>query len=581
MLEERRGVVGAGAGLEVPEALPVPRVVRLELAVRAPEEYEVPLGRARPRVAGLRERLLPDPAPAERVDRGEGSRRRGVRGACKQCGDVVLPSLVLDAGDRHLPRRLHGRADVEVVRLGVVADRVPVHSALRARHDRDELAEAGRRVDLLRRHDLEPLHLRRERLLDPRDLALRNRPVRDELAVARDGLRRCRVLLRILRHRLLVDPVERLPGLAVEHVDPAGLSGLRDALAPVGGVEEDGGARGVVVPDVVVHLLEPPPELARLRLDGDDRRRPFVVALPDASVPVRPRVPGREVEEAEVGVVGRRLPDRAAAVQVRVAGRPRVSAGLARRRDGVVAPDRLAVVRVERLEETTRAEVGSDDADVHAPVRVDRGRSDHLPVLPADELPVPDDFAGLRVERDDLAVELSLVHLSVADRDAAVQPTAADRVDLLVEVPLVLPEDLAGLDVDGEDVVLAGRDVDHAVVDDRLALARVLRLGPRTPQIGLPDALELLHVRRVDLVERRVPVVREGAARRRPVVARRLGEITCVEGRHVVALPSERAARHERKSNHRECERDQAGGGLRRHSTSRSHRPRRRNDPYG
>ena len=143
---------------------PFARVVRLELAVRAPEEDEVPLGRARPRVAGLGERLLPDPAPAERVDRGKGSRRGGVRGAREQRGDVVLPSLVLDAGDRHLPRRLHGRADVEVVRLGVVADRVPVHSALRARHDRDEFAEAGRGVDLLRRHDLEPLHLRRERL---------------------------------------------------------------------------------------------------------------------------------------------------------------------------------------------------------------------------------------------------------------------------------------------------------------------------------------------------------------------------------------------------------------------------------
>ncbi len=162
------------------------------------------------------------------------------------------------------------------------------------------------------------------------------------------------VLLRILRHRLLVDPVERLAGLTVEHVEPAGLSGLRDALAPVGRVEEDGGARGVVVPDVVVHLLEPPPELARLRFDRDDRRRPLVVALPDASVPVRPRVSGREVEEAEVGVVGRRLPDRAAAVQVRVAG-PATSLRRARPEPGRCSSARSTRRSPDRAPRGTRA----------------------------------------------------------------------------------------------------------------------------------------------------------------------------------------------------------------------------------
>src|SRR5688572_15711769 len=83
VLEEARGVVRACARLEVPEPLPVPRVVRLEFAVRASEEDEVALRRARSRVTRLREPLLPDAATAEGIDGRERAPRLGVRGAGK------------------------------------------------------------------------------------------------------------------------------------------------------------------------------------------------------------------------------------------------------------------------------------------------------------------------------------------------------------------------------------------------------------------------------------------------------------------------------------------------------------------
>ena len=119
---------------------------------------------------------LPFLFAGERVDSGERARRRGPGGAGDHAADVELALLPFLAGHRHLARRLHGGADVEHVRLRVVADRPSVHAALRAGRDGDEPPDPGRRVDLLRGHDLEVLLLGRERLLDPLDLALRDGP---------------------------------------------------------------------------------------------------------------------------------------------------------------------------------------------------------------------------------------------------------------------------------------------------------------------------------------------------------------------------------------------------------------------
>ena len=135
---------------------------------------------------------------------------------------------------------------------------------------------------------------------------------------------------------------------------------------------------------------------------------------------------------------------------------PRLGARLARRRDRVGAPHAVAGLRVHRLEEAARAEVGADDADVDLPVEEERRAGDRLALLPLHELARPDDGSRLLVERAHLAVELAEVDAAVAERDAAVQPAAADGRDLLVEVRLVLPEDLAAVDRDGEDVVVAG-----------------------------------------------------------------------------------------------------------------------------
>ena len=141
----------------------------------------------------------------------------------------LLPSTNAEVGGLHADR-LHGRADVEHVRLLAVARGLPVVAALRAGRVDQHVLGARRREHLLRDDDRHVLRRARDLTLHPRDLLGGGRRVRDELAVARERLRLRRLLLLVLRHGLLVDPVERLAGLAVEQVQPAGLAGSADAL---------------------------------------------------------------------------------------------------------------------------------------------------------------------------------------------------------------------------------------------------------------------------------------------------------------------------------------------------------------
>src|SRR5581483_3134061 len=505
LLEDRRLVVRAGARLEAPEELAVAAVVRLQRPLVPPDEDEPARGRRRPRIARVREALLPCDPAARRVDRRQRSRRLGPADAGRaECAvprqprplERNRPGLEADPADRG--------ADVEHVRLLVVRDRLPVLAALRAVAVDEELLRRRRRERLGRDHDRHLLECRRPLLQDALHVGGRRPAVGRERRVRRDRLRRPGLLAGVLRHRLLGDAVERLPRRAVEHVEPAGLRRLRDPLVPAG-VEEHDRARGVVVPDVVMDLLEVPLELPRLQVERDDRGGVEVLAGPLAAVPVRAGVAGREVDEPELRVDGRRLPDGGAAPQVLLRpGRPGLAARLVRSGRRVPAPEKLAARRVDRLQERARRVLGPDDADVDLPVGVGGRGGDRLAELPLHELLAPDDLPGALVERDHLAVELPEIDAAVADRDAAVEPAAADGGDRLVDAGGVLLQDLAGGDAHGE--------------------AGAVEVRP-------PHALDLRDVRGRQLRQRRVALVAEVAARGRPVVRRKRLQLVGGEAR--------------------------------------------------
>ena len=306
---------------------------------------------------------------------------------------------------------------------------------------------------------------------------------------------------------------------AVEHVEKAAARQLHRHLA-LDAVHRDVGDDHLPVRVEVVHLvreeLEVPDDLAGLRPDREDRRGVEVVARPHGGIP-RPGVAGAPVGEIELGIVGAGDPGRAAAAQVRVAGRPRVVPLLAGAGNRVGAPQELAGLGIAAVDEAAHAELGAGDAgDQHAVG--DLRRAGHREAfLPLDDLLLPDLLAGLLVERDDVRVERAAEYLAVVDRRALVRDAAAHHArGGRIELDRRAPDLLAGGDVD-RDRELGVGDEHDAVVDERLPLLAVV-----AGQRRAPDRHQALHVRLVDLLQRAVAVL---------VIAHPVGE-------HVVGVPA-------------------------------------------
>jgi len=88
----------------------------------------------------------------------------------------------------------------------------------------------------------------------------------------------------------------------------------------------------------------------------------------------------------------------------------------------------------------------------------------------------------------------------------------------------VLPYECTGLAVEREHVVIAGRDVEDAVFDDRSAFKRIL-LAQARAQVCHPGALEVLDVLAVDLGQRRKAGIMPIAADSEPILAGWLGQV--------------------------------------------------------
>ena len=172
--------------------------------------------------------------------------------------------------------------------------------------------------------------------------------VRHDRVADRVGLGLCRFLARLLGHRAFFDSDQRFAVGAVEDVNPAGLAGFGDPLARLTvdhGVEENDRARRVIVPDVMVHFLKVPDIFPGLGLQSDDRDTEEVVAFAPRAVVVGPAIAGGEINEAELRIESRRVPDRRSTAHRMVgAGRPSVVADLAHARQGIPSPADLGAI---------------------------------------------------------------------------------------------------------------------------------------------------------------------------------------------------------------------------------------------
>ena len=141
------------------------------------------------------------------------------------------------------------------------------------------------------------------------------------------------------------------------------------------------------------------------------------------------------------------------------------------------------------------ADLAARDADVHESVAIYRRRAREGARL-IGEPRFPDDRPGLLVQRDERVVALRKEHFPFDDDDAAVGAAAG-----AAQLGRIFPLDRAVPCVDREHVLKARGDVDHAVGRDRrrLHVAAVAVL-----EVNHPRAAEILDVREIDLVERRI-----------------------------------------------------------------------------
>src|SRR5262249_59697897 len=88
-------------------------------------------------------------------------------------------------------------------------------------------------------------------------------------------------------------------------------------------------------------------------------------------------------------------------------------------------------------------------------------------------------LAGAGVWRKKGACELANELLPLPLRHTTIVPTAADRVDGLVDSGFMLPDQCTGSGIESVDVVVAGRDIHDAVPDDRRSFHRIFQAKTR------------------------------------------------------------------------------------------------------
>src|SRR6185312_9951121 len=395
-----------------------------------PDEQEPTGGGHRARVAGLRLFVLPFDFAGRHVVRGDVAGRFEPGGDDRVGADVGLALLELRFLRRHDQAERAGlRADEVHVLFRVIRGRRPVVAT--DRRVGDQVDHVRVRAVRGERFAADDLRFRIERcssffgLFDRLGLRFH----RAERFHGRLGLSRPGVLLRILRDLHLGDRVDRFAVLLADQVDPTGLLRLAhrfDLFAVHFAFEEDGRRRRVVVPEVVVDLLEVAVVFAGFGVEADDRGGEEVFTLTVFAGP-RCRVRGGEEQQPGLRVHGRRIPDRGAAgfVGAAVLG-PGVATEFARRRGGPEAPFLFAGFGVEGGQTPADAVLAARTTDVDLVVVVERGARDREAFTGLDHVGAPFDFAGRLIQRHLGAVQLRDEDHAVADRDAAVVPTAAD-----------------------------------------------------------------------------------------------------------------------------------------------------------
>ena len=356
-----------------------------------------------------------------------------------------------------------------------------------------------------------------------------------------------RALLRLdaaARHLHLAHRRERLAAAAIEDVDIA-LLRRQDQRGRALIVDQGGLGAEIIVPHVIAHCLEAPSGLAGGHIERQQRSRVELLLRPaQRRIIVRRGIAHREIDEPELLVAARHRP------HVRRAARPFLPGGrraVPVRMHHVPGPAQLAGDDVEPLDHARRRPAilpvqhlmaGDEHPADERGRRVDRdeagGNLAHalLGIDLAIRAEIGTGLAALRIDRDQPRIERALDHPrrtglvrrrighGVIDH-AAARRGIGDRI--VRHLWIVAPFLHARRRVEREQDVLGRADVQAVAHLERRVLGAIglpdHRGGRQVAGMGEPCLLELRHVRRRDLDERRIAPGAGGAAIDGPVGA--------------------------------------------------------------
>ena len=148
-----------------------------------------------------------------------------------------------------------------------------------------------------------------------------------------------------LRHRTLVETEDRLAGDAIEDEEQRHLRHHRDsgnrAAVPFD-VDQRGRGGQIEIPEIMMQ----PFQLARVRIERDDRIAVEILAVAVGAVVIRRRRTDRRVHDAALDVDGEERPHVRAGAILPALALPRLHAWFARARHGVERPEQLAAPRI-------------------------------------------------------------------------------------------------------------------------------------------------------------------------------------------------------------------------------------------
>src|SRR6185437_14985989 len=163
-----------------------------------------------------------------------------------------------------------------------------------------------------------------------------------------------------------------------------------------------------------------PLQAPSLRVDCDNAARVQINSRPHVTLEVRPRISNSPINKIEVRIIRAGQPRGSAAFFPGVAWSPCFVPGFTRARNRIEAPQTLAINRRVGVDETSDSVIPARNSDKNLVFNRQRSTGDPVSVVVVRNRDVPEQLAGLGVQREQVRIQRSHVDRVAQYRHTAV-----------------------------------------------------------------------------------------------------------------------------------------------------------------